>query len=92
MMQQEPNQQPAETQSQETSKPIKTVRSGPIGISIWQEKSAEGKDYVAFTLSRSWASKDGGKSGYSHKFFSGNRADLVNAINQACDAIERIEK
>ena len=79
------------TTETETKRPVKTVRSGPIGASIWQETSEGGKDYLAITLSRAWKSQDGEKSGYSHKYFAGNRGDLHKAIDQACDAVEALE-
>ena len=76
----------------DTKRPVKTVRSGAIGASIWLETGAEGVQYHTLTLSRSWRSKNTGKDGYSTKYFARNRADLHAAIDLACDAVEELER
>lgn len=94
MMEQTTNQQAnTEAQAPEQQRgPVETVRSGPIGASIWQEKSESGKEYLAITLSRSFKANDNEPFKYSHKYFSRNRADLHEAIDKACDIVEALER
>ena len=95
MMQQTINQQQTETAAQAPEQqrgPVETVRSGPIGASIWQEKSESGKEYLSISLSRSWKPNDSDQFKYSHKYFSRNRADLHEAIDKACDIVEALER
>lgn len=94
MMQQTTNQQTStEAPAPEQQRgPVETVRSGPIGASIWQEKSESGKEYLAITLSRSFKTNDAEPFKYSHKYFSRNRADLHDAIDKACDIVEALER
>lgn len=76
----------------ESKRPVQTVRQGAIGASIWKETAAEGLEYLTLTLSRSWASKNTGKTGYSQKFFAKNREELKAVIDLACDAMEELEQ
>jgi len=94
MMQQTNTQQTA-TPNQAPDRqpgPVETVRSGPIGASIWQEKSESGKEYLAISLSRSWKPNDSEQFKYSHKYFSRNRANLHEAIDKAYDIVEALER
>ena len=76
----------------EERKPVKTVRKGAIGASIWRGTAAEGLTYYSMSLGRSWLSKNSGKTGYSQKFFSQNREALKEVVDMACDAIEDLEQ
>ncbi len=94
MQQQTNNQQnatPNEAPKQQSG-PVETVRSGPIGASIWQDQSESGKEYLSISLSRSWKPNDSDQFKYSHKYFSRNRADLHAAIDKACDFVEALER
>ena len=72
--------------------PVKTVRRGAVGASVWLETGAEGAEYFTISLSRAWKSKSSGKTGYSNKFFARNRAELHQVIDQVCDAVEELER
>lgn len=79
------------TKKTTSKRPVRTVRSGSIGASIWQETGAEGAEYLAITLSRSWKSKNTGKDGYSNKFFARNEADILETVRLACQAARELE-
>lgn len=49
-----------------TTKPAHTIRSGAVGVSIWERDGKHGPFYE-FTLSRSYLAKEG-QSGYSGSF------------------------
>lgn len=94
-MMQQPNTtnktNPTPSEQPEQHRPVKTVRSGDIGASIWLDKSESGKEYYSISLSRAWKPKDSESFSYSHKYFAGNRANLHEAIDKACDVVERLE-
>ena len=67
--------------------PVQTVRSGAIGGSIWQNKN----DRIGVTFSRAWKNAEG-ESGHSKTFYAGNRAQLHEVIDKACDVAEALER
>ena len=64
-----------------------TIREGAVAATIWRRQSSAGMEYLDFSLSRSWKSKNGEKEGYSHNFFEANEKALVQVINKACTFI-----
>ena len=70
-----------------TNKPVQTVRAGAIGGSIWRSET----DHIGITLSRSWKADDG-RSGHSKTFYAGNRKQLHEVVDQACDIAEALER
>ena len=73
--------------NKETKKPVNTFRDGAAGASVWLKQSSQGFYYYDMSLSRSWKNVNG-KAGYSQNFFSGNRDQLHNVVDQACDFID----
>ena len=66
---------------------VTTIREGAVAATIWRRQSSAGMEYLDFSLSRSWKSKDGEKEGYSHNFFEANEKALVQVIIKACSFI-----
>lgn len=64
-----------------------TIREGAVAATIWRRQSSAGMEYLDFSLSRSWKSKNGEKEGYSHNFFEANEKALVQVIIKACTFI-----
>ena len=92
MQQHQPNPTPAATtpEAQPQTKspgPVQTVRSGAIGGSIWQNQN----DKIGITFSRSWKNQQG-ESGHSKTFYAGNRAQLHEVVDKACDIAEALER
>ena len=81
---------PTKTPKQKTdlvgdkNNPVKVVRQGAIAASIWLRQAPTGFPYYDFTISRSWKSVAGGKTGYSQNFFDRNKAELLQVIEGAC--------
>ena len=75
------------TTADSNQQPLKTIREGALAASIWNRKSAVGNEYLEFSLSRSWKSKDGDKEGYSQNFFETNEKALVHVVVKACHFI-----
>lgn len=67
--------------------PVQTVRAGAIGGSIWRSET----DNIGITLSRAWKAEDG-RSGHSKTFYAGNRKQLHEVVDQACDIAEALER
>lgn len=67
--------------------PVKVVRQGAIAASIWLRQAPTGFPYYDFTISRSWKSVAGGKTGYSQNFFDRNKNELLQVIEGACSWI-----
>lgn len=65
------------------NKPVKTIRQGAVGASIWRRQTPTGMEYFDFSISRSWKAKTTGKEGYSPNFFSSNEAELTQVIKDA---------
>ncbi len=65
------------------NKPVKTIRQGAIGVSIWRRQTQTGMEYFDFSISRSWKTKSSGKEGYSPNFFSSNEAELTQVVRDA---------
>lgn len=65
------------------NKPVKTIRQGAIGASIWKRQTPNGLEYFDFSISRSWKAKTSGKEGYSPNFFSSNETELTQVIKEA---------
>ena len=65
------------------NKPVKTIRQGAIGASIWKRQTPTGMEYYDFSISRSWKAKTSGKEGYSPNFFSSNETELTQVIKDA---------
>lgn len=79
--------QDASTNGAEAAKaPVKVIREGAIAASIWERQGVNGTFYE-YTLSRSWKSQDGAKSGYSTNFTARNAEQLVKVIEQATQYI-----
>ena len=66
---------------------VTTIREGAVAATIWRRQSSAGLEYLEFSLSRSWKSKNGEKEGYSHNFFEANEKALVQVIIKACSVI-----
>ena len=66
---------------------VTTIREGAVAATIWRRQSSAGMEYLDFSLSRSWKSKNGEKEGYSHNFFEANEKALVQVIIKACTFI-----
>jgi hypothetical protein len=62
---------------------VRTFRHGAIAANIFRRQSSSGFEYLDFSLSRSWKTKQSGKEGYSANFFDKNAEDLHAAINDA---------
>jgi hypothetical protein len=81
---------PSKTAKQKTDQvsdknnPVKVVRQGAIAASIWLRQAPTGFPYYDFTISRSWKSVAGGKTGYSQNFFDRNKSELLQVIEGAC--------
>jgi hypothetical protein len=69
------------------SQPAKVIRQGAIAASIWLRSAPTGFPYYDFTVSRSWKSLAGEKTGYSQNFFDRNKAELMQVIESACNWI-----
>lgn len=69
--------------AEENKDPVHVVRMGGVAASIWQRQSPSGYPYYDFSLSRSWKSSASGKTGYSKNFFSRNRDELLQVVEQA---------
>lgn len=67
------------------TQPIRTFRSGAIGVSIWQRDGKRGTFYE-FTLSRSYLSKEK-KSGYTGSFRIADLPALRGLLDQAAQWI-----
>jgi hypothetical protein len=77
-----------EEKSTETpTRPIKVCRSGAIAASVWRRQTATGFEYLDFSLSRSWKTKNGQKEGYSQSFFERNEDALIAVIQEAVEFI-----
>lgn len=83
---QRPRQDAVTSTTDATKAPVKVIREGAIAASIWQRQGVNGTFYE-YTLSRSWKSKDGEKSGYSHNFTARNAEQLAKVIEQATQYI-----
>ena len=66
---------------------VTTIREGAVAATIWRRQSSAGMEYLDFSLSRSWKSKNGEKEGYSHNFFEANEKALMQVIIKACSFI-----
>ena len=77
-----------ETKKKPTTAPVKTIRHGAIGASIWKRQATSGFEYFDFTISRSWKTSATGKEGYSSSFFVRNADELQVVIQEAADWIE----
>jgi len=75
------------TSADSYQKPVITIREGAVAASVWRRQSSAGKEYLEFSLSRSWKSKSGEKEGYSHNFFEANEKALVEVVIKACSFI-----
>ena len=62
---------------------LKTFRNGAIAANIFRRQSPSGFEYLDFSLSRSWKTKQGDKEGYSSSFFEKNDDDLHASIDDA---------
>ena len=71
-----------------TTAPVKTIRHGAIGASIWKRQATSGFEYFDFTVSRSWKTSSTGKEGYSSNFFERNVDELHTVIQEAANWIE----
>lgn len=78
----------SETKKKPSTKPVKTIRQGAVGASIWKRQSPSGFEYFDFTLSRSWKTQKSGKEGYSPNFFASNESELYAVIAEARNWIE----
>lgn len=74
-------------QAGDKNNPVKVVRQGAIAASIWLRQAPTGFPYYDFTISRSWKSVAGGKTGYSQNFFDRNKSELLQVIEGACSWI-----
>lgn len=83
---QRPRQDAATNGTEATKAPMKVIREGAIAASIWERQGVNGTFYE-YTLSRSWKSQDGAKSGYSTNFTARNAEQLVKVIEQATQYI-----
>lgn len=77
----------SDTKKKSATKPIKTVRNGAVGASIWKRQAPSGFEYFDFSLSRSWKTQTTGREGYSPNFFAGNLDDLQATISEAANWI-----
>lgn len=66
---------------------LTTIRQGAIAASIWRRQTSTGFEYLDFSLSRSWKTKNGEKEGYSQNFFTINEEALVEVIREAAEYI-----
>lgn len=66
---------------------VTTIREGAVAATIWRRQSSAGMEYLDFSLSRSWKSKNGEKEGYSQNYFEANEKALVQVIIKACSVI-----
>ena len=64
-------------------KPIRTFRRGAIAANVWKRQTATGFEYLEYSLSRSWKTKDGKKEGYSSNFHDRNVDQLIEVIHEA---------
>lgn len=77
-----------ETKKKPATAPVKTIRHGAIGASIWKRQATSGFEYFDFTVSRSWKTTSTGKEGYSNSFFVLNADALQAVIQEAADWME----
>ena len=66
---------------------VTTIREGAVAATVWKRQSSAGMEYLDFSLSRSWKSKNGEKEGYSQNFFEANERALVQVVIAACSFI-----
>lgn len=66
---------------------VTTIREGAVAATVWRRQSSAGMEYLEFSLSRSWKSKNGEKEGYSQNFFEANEKALVEVVIKACSFI-----
>lgn len=66
-------------------KPVKTLRDGAIGLSIWERTGSRGP-FFEFTISRSFKDKDG-KTAYSGSFRDYDADSIRLLIGQAVEHI-----
>lgn len=71
--------------------PVHTIHAGSVTASIWKRQSPAGYVYLDFSLTRSFESLSSGNTGNSRNFFSRNRHELMQAIEQATIWIEQQE-
>jgi hypothetical protein len=79
----EPKPKPIKSPAESSTDPVHVVRKGAVAASIWQRQSPSGYAYFDFSLSRSWKSLTGDRTGYSKNFFETNEAELLDVIQQA---------
>ncbi len=77
----------SDTKKKSAAKPIKTIRHGAVGASIWKRQAPSGFEYFDFSLSRSWKTQTTGREGYSPNFFAGNLDDLQATVSDAASWI-----
>jgi len=81
------SQKNPEKNAEKSTRPVQTFRCGAIAASIWRRQTATGFEYLDFSLSRSWKTKNGLKEGYSQGFFEHNDEPLVSVIREAAEFI-----
>ena len=74
-----------------TDAPVHTIHAGSVTASIWRRQSPAGYVYLDFSLTRSFESLSSGNTGHSKNFFSRNRHELTQVIEQATTWIEQQE-
>jgi hypothetical protein len=70
--------------------PVKTIRDETdkaIAANIWEREGQEGAMYYAYTISRSFKSKNSGKEGYSSDFHGRNTSLLARPPSFPCQGM-----
>ena len=74
---------PDKKQAASKPKPLHTVRSGEVVITLSERQTNSGYSYRDMTLSREWSNQTSGRRAHGSTFFEKHEEDLVRAIHEA---------